>query len=144
MKYRLIFTFFSLIIFTVSQAYGQEYDRNALRFFRSSVECLMKGNYTQAIEDSTRVLRIDPDSTVSYVIRARAYYELGDFERAIADSTAAIQRDRNNIGAYDIRANAHVKRGDTNRAIADWNAIIRIKPDAEDAALNLERARQQR
>lgn len=136
--------FLFLVVFFNLHAQGQEYDRTALRYFRSSVECLMRGDYTQAIEDSTRVIRIDPDSAVSYVIRARAHYELGDFDKAISDSTLAIQRDRNNIGAYDIRANAHIRRGDTNRAIADWNAILRIKPDSEEVSLNLERARQQR
>jgi tetratricopeptide (TPR) repeat protein len=135
---------FCLFIFTsIPLVYGQDYNPNALRYFKSSIENLMKGDYDQAVEDSSRVIKIDPESAVSYVIRARAYFEMGDFDSAIADSTEAIKRDRNNVGAYTIRANAQGKKGNTTRAIADWNAVLRINPNADDARLNIERARQQ-
>jgi len=120
--------------------YGQEYDSQALRYFKSSIENLMNGNYIKAIEDSTRVIRIDPNSAVTYVVRARAYFEIGDLDRAIADSTQAIRRDRNNIGAYTIRGNAYGKKGDTDKAIADWKAILKINPNSDDAKLNIEKA----
>jgi len=134
----LCFLFFSAFLF------GQEYDSQALRFFKSSVENLMKGNYGKAIEDSSRVIKIDPNSAVTYVIRARAYFELGDMDKAITDSTQAIRRDRNNIGAYSIRGNAYIKKGDMDKAIADWKAILKINPDADEAKLNIEIAGLQR
>jgi tetratricopeptide (TPR) repeat protein len=144
MKRNILIILFCFLIFSTVCAYGQEYDSQALRFFRSSVENLINGNYSKAIEDSSRVIRIDPDSAVTYVIRARAYFELGDLDRAITDCTQAIRRDRSNIGAYSIRGNAYGKKGDLDRAIADWKAILKINPDSDDAKLNIEKAGLQR
>jgi len=144
MKRNIYLIFFCFLIFSNVFVYGQEYDSQALRYFKSSVENLMNGNYNKAIEDCTRVLKIDPNSAVTYVIRARAYYELGDIDRAIADSTQAIRRDRENIGAYSIRGAAYGKKGDMDRAIADWKAILKINPDADEAKLNIEKAGLQR
>jgi len=140
MKRYIFLFFFGFIAFSTISLYGQELDSQALRYFKSSIENLMNGNYNRAIEDSTRVIRIDPNSAVNYVVRARAYFEIGDMDRAIADSTQAIRRDRNNIGAYTIRGNAYGKKGDTDKAIADWNAILKINPNSDDAKLNIEKA----
>jgi len=140
MKRGIFLFLICFIAFSVVCVYGQEYDSQALRFFKSSVENLMNGNYVRAIEDSSRVIRIEPNSAVTYVVRARAYFEIGDMDRAIADSTQAIRRDRNNIGAYSIRGNAYGRKGDVDKAIADWNAILKINPNADDAKLNIEKA----
>jgi len=139
---RIIFLFLLcfLVLSTLSVYAEQEYDSQALRYLKSSILNLMNGNYKKAIEDSTRVIKIDPDSAVTYVIRARAYYELGDMDKAIADSTLAIKHDRENTGAYSIRGGAYVKKGDIDKAVADWKAILKINPDADEAKLNIEKA----
>jgi tetratricopeptide (TPR) repeat protein len=124
--------------------YAQDYNSQALRYFKSSVANLMNGNYTKAVEDSSRAIRLEPKSAVTYVIRARAYFELGDMDRVIADCTQAIRRDKENIGAYLIRGNAYGKKGDLDRAVADWNAILKINPDFDEAKLNIEKAGLQR
>jgi tetratricopeptide (TPR) repeat protein len=141
---RSIFLFLLCFLIFSAGLFGQEYDSQALRFLKMSVENLMSGNYIKAVEYSTRVIKIDPDSAVTYVIRARAYFELGDMDKAIADSTQAIRRDRNNIGAYSIRGNAYGRKGDMDRAIADWKAVLKINPDADEAKLNIEKAGLQR
>jgi len=141
---RNIFLFLVYFLILSAALYGQEYDSQALRYLKSGIENLMNGNYTKAIEDCTRVIRLDPKSAVTYVIRARAYFEMGDMDRAIADSTLAIRRDKENIGAYSIRGNAYGRKGDLDRAIADWNAILKINPDYDEAKLNIEKAGLQR
>jgi len=141
---RGVFLFLLCFLIFSAGLFAQEYDSQALRFLKISVENLMSGNYIKAIEYSTRVIKIDPDSAVTYVIRARAYFELGDMDKAIADSTQAIRRDKNNIGAYSIRANAYGRKGDMDRAIADWKAVLKINPDADEAKLNIEKAGLQR
>jgi tetratricopeptide (TPR) repeat protein len=124
--------------------YAEEYNHRALRHLKSAVEHLMNGEYENAIEECTNVIRIDPESAVTYVMRARAYFELGNMDRAIADSTEAIRRDRNNAGAYSIRGSANAAKGNIERAVADWNAVLRINPQAAEAAANIEKVRQQR
>jgi len=143
MKRSIFFSFFCFLIFSAA-VYGQEYDSQALRYLKSGIDNLMKGNYNKAIEDCTRVIRLDPKSAVTYVIRARAYFELGDMDRAIADCTLAIRRDKENIGAYSVRGSAYGRKGDLDRAIADWRAILKINPDYDDAKINIEKAGLQR
>ena len=134
-----------LFLTGIFQAHGQTpYHPQALELFKSSLQYLMTGEYDQAIADINRVLRIDPNSSVSLTIRARAYYEMGNYDQSINDATQAIRHDRNNISAYNIRANSYVKRGDFDRAIGDWNTVLRINPDDVDATQNREMARHQR
>jgi tetratricopeptide (TPR) repeat protein len=140
MKNNIFLFLFCFIAFSTVCVHGQEYSSQALRFFKSGVENLMNGDYNKAIEDSSRAIRIEPNSAVTYVIRARAYFEIGDLDRAIADSTQAIRRDRNNIGAYTIRGSAYVKKGEIDKAVADWKAILKINPNYDDAKLNIEKA----
>jgi len=144
MKRNILLFSLCFLVFSAVFVYGQDYDSQALRYLKSGVENLMKGNYAKAIEDCTRVIRLDQKSAVTYVIRARAYFELGDFDRAIADSTQAIKRDKENIGAYSIRGNAYGKKGDLDKAVADWKEILKINPDYDDAKLNIEKAGLQR
>jgi tetratricopeptide (TPR) repeat protein len=143
-KIKIMLVFCIFAFFCVNKADASDFHPVALQFFRSSVEHLMNGDFTQAIEYSTQVIRLEPNSAVSYVVRARAFYELGLYDRAIADSTDALRRDRNNIGALNIRAAAHMKRGEFNRAIGDWNTVLRINPEMKETRYNLESARQRR
>jgi tetratricopeptide (TPR) repeat protein len=133
------------IFMAIPSADGQtSYDSRALGHFKTSLENLIHGDYEKAIESCNQVLRIDPNSAVTYTIRARAYYEMGDFDKAIADCTQAIRLDKNNVSAFSIRGSAQVKKGDYNKAISDWEAALKINPNVTDLNLNIEKARQER
>jgi tetratricopeptide (TPR) repeat protein len=133
-----------LLVF-VPQAFGQQaYNHHALEHLRRSLNFLVEGDYYNAVLASNQLIRADPNSSVNYVIRARAFFEMNDFERVIADCTQAIRLDRNNSGAFVIRGNAHAQRGDLTRAISDWEAALRLNPNIEEARQNIELARRQR
>jgi len=135
------FCFFAVI----TNASGQsEFNPRALEYFKRSLECLIIGDYDNAILNCTVVLRYEPNSAVTYTIRARAHYEKGDMENAIADATQAIRLDRNSINARIIRGNAYVRSGNFDRAIADWQAVLRIDPENTEARQNIELAREHR
>jgi tetratricopeptide (TPR) repeat protein len=136
---RLIF--FIVFIFTITLIYGQDsYNVFTLEYFKKSLDDLIFGDYDSAIFNSTNVIKRDPNSSVAYTIRGRAYYEKNVMNNAISDCSEAIKLDKNNISALSIRANAYVKTGDMKRAIADWEAILRIYPDNFDAKQNIELA----
>lgn len=135
---------FSLILFlflifsTVQNVSAQDYNMFTLDFFKRSIECLMNGDYDNAIINSNNVIRRDPNSAVAHTIRARAYYEKGDMANAITDCNHALRLDRNNISAYSIRASAYARSGNKDRAVSDWQAILKINPDNEEAKKNIE------
>jgi tetratricopeptide (TPR) repeat protein len=141
---RIVITAILFIFISIPSLYSQqEYHPVTLEHFRRSVEYIMKGDYSNAIISSSYVLSRDPNSVISYTIRARAYYELNEFDKAIADCNQAIRLDRNNAGAYNIRGNSYGKKGDYKRAISDWQAAIRINPNLEEAKFNIDLAMQQ-
>jgi Tfp pilus assembly protein PilF len=140
----VFFLLFIMIFLTIPNSNAQDsYNIFTLEHFKKGVECLMKGDYDNAILECNNVIRRDPNSSVAFTVRARAYYEKGVFVNAIADCTQAISLDRNNVSAYSIRANSHVKNDDLNRAIADWRSILRINPDNTEAQYNIELAQKQ-
>ena len=144
---RALFILLSILCFFagLTNASGQsEFNPRALEYFKRSLECLIIGDYDNAILNCTVVLRYEPNSAVTYTIRARAYYEKGDMENAIADATHAISLDRNNISARTIRGNAYISSGNFDRAIADWQAVLRLDPENDDARRNIELARERR
>ena len=144
MKNRSILPFIAFLFFftVIPNVNGQDsYNVFTLEYFKQSLECLMIGDYDSAIRNSTLVINRDPNSSVAYTIRGRAYFEKGDMTNAIRDCSQAVSLDRNNISALSVRANAYVKNNDMNRAIADWQAILRLNPDNEGASHNIELAR---
>ena len=144
MKIKAIFPFLAFLIFftVIPNVNGQDsYNVFTLEYFKQSLESLMIGDYDNAIRNSTFVINRDPNSSVAYTIRGRAYFEKGDMTNAIRDCSQAVNLDRNNISALSVRANAYVKTNDMNRAIADWRTILRLNPDNESASHNIELAR---
>jgi len=137
----LIFCFFTVI----TNASGQsEFNPWALEYFKRCLECLIIGDYDSAISYCNVVLRYEPNSAVTYTLRARAHYEKGDMENAIADATRAISLDSNNISARTIRGNAYIRSGNFDRAITDWQAVLRIDPENTDARRNIDLAQERR
>jgi len=138
MKVLSLFLCLVFLFTVVSNATAQEeYSPWALRYLKQSIEALVVGDYDEVITQSNLVLRIDPNSSVSYTIRARAYYEKGELEKSIADCNQAIRLDRNNLNAFSLRASAHARLGVIDRAISDWQAVLRIDPENETAQYNI-------
>jgi len=126
---------------SVYNASGQEsYNLHTLGFFKQCLESLAAEDYDNAIIYSSQVIKRDPNSSVAYTIRARAYYEKGDIANAIADCTKAIDYDRSNVSAYSIRAGAHAKNGNMSRAVSDWKAVLRINPEHTEAISHIKLA----
>jgi len=88
-----------------------------------------KGDYEQAIADTSKAIAIDSKFASAYINRSNIYAQKGDFDRAIADATRAIEIDPKNANAYDNRGFAHFRKGDYDLAIADATKAIDIDPN---------------
>jgi tetratricopeptide (TPR) repeat protein len=147
MKFGKMLLFYALLIFFnfftfISDLSGDEtYNHYALEYFKKSLECLVTGEYNNAINYCNQVIIRDPKSAVTYTIRARAYFEKNDMNSAIRDCTQAINLDKNNISAYFIRGNAYAKTGNLSKAISDWQSVLKIDPENENAKYNIEMAK---
>ncbi|GHV86606.1 hypothetical protein AGMMS50230_22140 [Spirochaetia bacterium] len=94
---------------------------DALALINSGNARRNQGQFDKAIEDFTKVIRLNPKAAVSYFNRGLMYSIKGDFNRAIADFNQAIKLDPNNAVPYYNRGLVYRAKGDNSRAITDYN-----------------------
>jgi hypothetical protein len=70
------------------------------------------GNYSQAIDDCSRAIEIEPDYTAAYYNRGNAYKGLGNYRQAIEDYGRAIEINPGFAYAYNNKAFVYLKQGD--------------------------------
>lgn len=90
-----------------------------------------QGNYDEAIEVCTQLVRANPRNAEAYLIRGRAYHcrnEQGDVARAVADFSEAIHQDPMNSEAYYSRALAYKDLNDQEKAEADGKMARQLDP----------------
>lgn len=117
-----------------------------------------RGDYKMAIDDFTEALKLNPNMSAAYMLRARAIYAsvsevygIGDnfssigtistekrqttaqqaeaYLRAIADFTEALRLDTSNAIIYQERGRVYDDNNDYDKAITDYNQAIRLDPN---------------
>ncbi|POS86431.1 mitochondrial precursor protein-like protein import receptor tom70 [Erysiphe pulchra] len=82
------------------------------------------GKSTEAIDDLTKSITLQPELTQSYIKRASMYLELGDKEAAVKDFENAIQQNNNDPDIYYHRAQLHFILGEFADAAKDYQRSI--------------------
>jgi Tfp pilus assembly protein PilF len=67
---------------------------------RARVYCL-KGDYTQALEDTNKAMELRPANSIFIDTRASVYQALGDIEKAISSWEEALKLDPDNAQIKD-------------------------------------------
>jgi Flp pilus assembly protein TadD len=78
-----------------------------------------RGDYTEAINQFTQAIKLDPGYARAYTARGIAYTGLHDYSKAIPDYSQAIKFNPNDVDAYSFRAYAYVSQKDFKTATAD-------------------------
>lgn len=99
-------------------------------------EAYKKGDYDQAILDTTRGLTIHPDFYEGYCVRAASYAAKGEFDKATEDINKALSISPQDPKAYNERGDIYVKLGKTDEAFEDFNKAIALNPDYAEALFN--------
>lgn len=84
--------------------------------------------YREAIEAYTMAIELDPEVTIFYVGRARAYTGLRNYRQAIIDLNRAIELNPKYASAYVGRGIAYINVGDYRQAIRDYDQAIELNP----------------
>lgn len=77
-------------------------------------------NWTAAIADFSRAIKIAPGYSQAYERRSNSYAGLKQFDTALADLNKAIELDKNNGSAYLARGDFYNYQKKLNEAIADF------------------------
>ncbi|MCK5509283.1 MAG: tetratricopeptide repeat protein, partial [Desulfobacterales bacterium] len=86
-------------------------DPEALKWAEKSYESVSLENFTNAIDEATMAISLDPGLVMSYINRAWAYIEIGQYDKAIADCHTAIKLDPDNAIAVNNLGLAYHRMG---------------------------------
>ena len=81
------------------------------------------------IEEYTEKIKEEPNNSIYYNNRGRAYRELENYEEAIKDYNEAIELDPNNSIYYNNRGRAYRELENYEEAIKDYKKAIELEPD---------------
>lgn len=107
------------------------------------------GNNETAIEDLSRLIRLNPDDAlacVAHIERGQVYLNDGEYEKAVRDFDRALslKPDREwSCVVFFTRGRAHQALGHHQEAAADYGRMIALKPDDDEwiCVAHIERGR---
>lgn len=88
---------------------------------------IKRGALQEAIEDTTRALRVDPEFKDAYQNRAWAYVKLGKHEAALRDANFLIHLYPQDPSVYTVRGGIYRNMGNFDLAIADYQHACQKK-----------------
>ena len=89
-------------------------------------------NYGKAVENTTKVIDLNPDKPDAFLLRGLAYYHLKDYKNAIEDATKAIDLNPDEPDHFSLRGWAYYNFDKEDKAIEDANKAIDLNPDEPD------------
>jgi tetratricopeptide (TPR) repeat protein len=92
--------------------------------------------HSDAIDDFSEAIRLDPKAVMAFYYRGLAYANKTQYDRAIDDFTGVIRLNPNFTEALTGRASSYLKKTQYDKAIADYTELIRLKPDSAYALCN--------
>jgi Putative Zn-dependent protease, contains TPR repeats len=92
----------------------------------------LSGNYSQAIEMYSQLLKSDSKNDMVYLYRGNGYFLIGDLPKAIADYTQGISLNPNRTDFYVNRARAHSESKSISLAVTDYQKYLGLVPSDSD------------
>ncbi|MBE8998909.1 tetratricopeptide repeat protein [Nostoc sp. LEGE 12447] len=120
--------------------YNNNEDLNTL-YAKLGDEYFEKGEYTNAIINYSKALKVTSSDIDLYYKRGLTHYQIGDYEAAVADYSQAIQMNIQDAKSYNKRGLALSQLGRLEEAINDYTQAIRINPNVAVAYKNRAEAR---
>ena len=101
--------------------------QSAKQYYKAGEEFAKKMSFTEAIDQYTKAIELDPDYEKAYIQRAMAYTKLEDYENAAADFDRAIVFNEKDPGLYYYSGMAYHLQGKNNLALSKLNKAVDMK-----------------
>ena len=118
------------VVCALPQRVAAQYDRNYIYWMGQ--QCMVKNNYTEAIEVLNVLLRHDANDFDAHFLRGIAKYNMDDLLGADADFTKAVELNPVFTGAFYYRAITRSRLGNYDDALNDFRQAIELRPDLAD------------
>lgn len=110
------------------QAEEERRQMRAAAYFASGRTAYDQEKYTQAIEQFSKALQVDPQDPLIFYHRGLAYVAQDDFAEALADFTETLKLNPKNPMAHYHRGIAHRLLGQHDQAIEDYTRALKLDP----------------
>jgi len=97
--------------------------------FERGMDAFVNDDFSDSVEEFTKVIRINPDFSLAYVSRGAALMKMKKLEESIADFNHAIELDAEYPKTYHLRGLAREEVEDHEGALEDFGKAIDLDPD---------------
>jgi tetratricopeptide (TPR) repeat protein len=101
----------------------------AVQLLEEAAKSGSEGDFKKSVDITSRVISLDADNAVAYLIRGTSLRKMGDYPQALADFDRAIRISPRSAEAYCQRAFAHQQsraEGSMEKAFADVSQAIEL------------------
>ena len=102
-------------------------------YVRSGGEALQRGQYSDAVEDVTKAIELNPTSAEAHYARGVSYCLKGEVDLALKDLNKAIELKPKFADAYLVRGRIYHIKDKVGLALKDLNKAIELKPKFAEA-----------
>jgi len=95
--------------------------------FRGNAKYSMK-EYTSAIEDFSKAIKIDPANYHVYIFRGITYFSMENYDSAIKDFTKAGEFEETKCHAFSLRGDVYMRMKRYDAAISDYTEAVDSDP----------------
>jgi tetratricopeptide (TPR) repeat protein len=89
--------------------------------------------YDEALEHLSKSIKLSPDNSLGYTLRARVHALQGDLKAAMEDLDTALKADPNDVAALLMRARLRQTQGESELARADIERVLVVRPGLTQA-----------
>jgi len=140
----IITAFVAGVCFSVPTVHAQTAEQNTyVRFIKTGVEQIKKGDYQAARDSFEGALRINDSAADGHFGLGIAYFHLKDDRLAERELTRAIEINPKESTAYQVLGELHYRKDDLEAAASAWEKAVELNPSDENLRARLERIRRE-
>lgn len=104
-------------------------DITAVAYHGRGVIYSFQKQYNKVISDCNESIQLDSNSTAVYLLRAKAYKELGNYSKALEDLNKSIEIGKKDSDIYSERAFVNLKLRNLKQAVEDCDRALELNSD---------------
>lgn len=109
------------------------YSQNVKKLIRNGNDLLMQKKFTEAVEQFTQVLEIQPDNIDAFTQRANAYEKLGELDKAVQDLDKAVALNEKDYFSFFKAGRIYYAIGEYESALDRLKSAVNIRKNYTEA-----------
>ena len=119
------------------QVWSRSGDAETDRLLASGTQQMGAGQFKEAIEAFSRVIRRKPGFAEGWNKRATAYYLAGEFQKSLADCAEVIKRNPQHFGALSGYGQIYFQLEDYEKSLEYFKRALAVNPNMEGVEINI-------